>query len=48
MFLKVEDFAIDTASFYKEVCSKLEIPLIFKASYDKANRSSLIHLGDQE
>ena len=38
--LESRDFAYDAASFYKEVCNKLNIPLIFKASYDKANRSS--------
>ena len=38
--LESKDFAYDAASFYKEICSKLDIPLIFKASYDKANRSS--------
>ena len=38
--LESKNFAIDTASYYKEICSKLNIPLIFKASYDKANRSS--------
>lgn len=38
--LESKDFALETASYYKEVCMKLEIPLVFKASYDKANRSS--------
>ena len=38
--LESRDFAYDAASFYKEICNKLDIPLIFKASYDKANRSS--------
>ena len=38
--LESRDFAYDAASCYKEICNKLEIPLIFKASYDKANRSS--------
>ena len=38
--LENRDFALETASYYKEVCMKLEIPLVFKASYDKANRSS--------
>ena len=38
--LESRDFAYDAASFYKEICEKLDIPLIFKASYDKANRSS--------
>ena len=38
--LESESFAKETAEFYKKVCQKLSIPLIFKASYDKANRSS--------
>ena len=39
----LEDFdsALYTASYYKEVCKKLEINLVFKASYEKANRSSI-------
>ncbi len=39
--LESRDFAIETAGIYKEICSKLSIPLVFKASYDKANRSSI-------
>lgn len=39
--LESNDFAIDVAGTYKQVCNKLKIPLIFKASYDKANRSSI-------
>lgn len=31
---------IDVAGQLKEVCSRLGLPYIFKASYDKANRSS--------
>ena len=38
--LESESFAKETAEFYKKVCQKLRIPFIFKASYDKANRSS--------
>ena len=38
--LESKEFALETASFYKETCSKINIPLVFKASYDKANRSS--------
>ena len=33
--------AVDVAGVYQEVCQKLGIPLVFKASYDKANRSSV-------
>ncbi|MCC7005592.1 MAG: 3-deoxy-8-phosphooctulonate synthase [Ottowia sp.] len=32
--------AIDTAGTLKEMCLQLNIPFIFKSSYDKANRSS--------
>ena len=35
------DFALRCASHYKDVCTRLNIPLVFKASYDKANRSSI-------
>ena len=35
------DFALHCAGHYKKVCKRLGIPLIFKASYDKANRSSI-------
>ena len=35
------DFALHCASHYKTVCERLGIPLVFKASYDKANRSSI-------
>lgn len=39
--LESEQFAVDVAGVYQEVCQKLDIPLVFKASYDKANRSSI-------
>ena len=35
------DFALHCAAHYKTVCKQLNIPLVFKASYDKANRSSI-------
>ena len=35
------DFALRCSAHYKDVCGKLNIPLVFKASYDKANRSSI-------
>ena len=35
------DFALHCAGHYKDVCKRLNIPLVFKASYDKANRSSI-------
>jgi len=36
-----EELCLEVASFLKEVCAKLGIGYIFKASYDKANRTSL-------
>lgn len=35
------DFSLHCAAHYKDVCNRLNIPLVFKASYDKANRSSI-------
>ena len=35
------DFALRCSEHYKDVCERLNIPLVFKASYDKANRSSI-------
>ncbi len=35
-----EQMALDTAGALKEICSDLGIPLIYKSSFDKANRSS--------
>src|SRR2546421_1589584 len=35
-----EQLQIDTAGTLKEICARLDIPFIFKSSYDKANRSS--------
>jgi 2-dehydro-3-deoxyphosphooctonate aldolase (KDO 8-P synthase) len=34
------DLCIDVAGQMKEICARLGLPYIFKASYDKANRSS--------
>ena len=39
--LESRDFALEVAGRYKQICRKLNIPLVFKASYDKANRSSI-------
>ena len=39
--LEDEDFALHCAGHYQKVCLNLGIPLVFKASYDKANRSSI-------
>ena len=30
------DFALRCSAHYKDVCGRLNIPLVFKASYDKA------------
>ena len=35
-----EQLCLDVAGQMKEICAQLSIPYIFKASYDKANRSS--------
>lgn len=39
--IESEDKALFSAEFLKKLCDKLGIPLIFKSSYDKANRSSV-------
>ncbi|PKN38153.1 MAG: 3-deoxy-8-phosphooctulonate synthase [Deltaproteobacteria bacterium HGW-Deltaproteobacteria-2] len=39
--LENEKSAIDTARYLKRLTAKLDIPFIFKASYDKANRTSI-------
>jgi 2-dehydro-3-deoxyphosphooctonate aldolase (KDO 8-P synthase) len=39
--LESEALALEVAQHYKEVCARLDIPLVFKASFDKANRSSV-------
>ncbi len=39
--LESEDLALEIAGSYVEVCKKLGIPYVFKASFDKANRSSI-------
>jgi 2-dehydro-3-deoxyphosphooctonate aldolase (KDO 8-P synthase) len=36
-----QDITLQIAYYLKELSQKLDIPLIFKASYDKANRTSL-------
>ena len=35
-----EQLQIDTAGTLRDICARLEVPFIFKSSYDKANRSS--------
>lgn len=39
--LESRDLAMTIAEHYKEVTTKLGIPYVFKASFDKANRSSI-------
>ncbi len=38
--IESEELALNTASKLKDVCSALDVPFIFKSSFDKANRSS--------
>ena len=38
--IESEQLAIETAGALKEICARLEIPFIYKSSFDKANRSS--------
>jgi 2-dehydro-3-deoxyphosphooctonate aldolase (KDO 8-P synthase) len=38
--IESEQLAIDTAGELKDICARLEIPFIYKSSFDKANRSS--------
>ncbi len=39
--LESKDLAFEIAETYVDICKRLEIPYVFKASFDKANRSSL-------
>ncbi len=39
--IESEAFAIDTASRIKDICGRLDIPFVYKSSYDKANRTSV-------
>ena len=39
--LETKDLALKVAETFREVTSRLQIPYIFKASFDKANRSSM-------
>ncbi|MEM9314972.1 MAG: 3-deoxy-8-phosphooctulonate synthase, partial [Pseudomonadota bacterium] len=39
--LESRDFALEVATEYAAVCRDIGVPLVFKASYDKANRSSI-------
>lgn len=39
--IESEEMTLDVASELKDICSRLEIPLVFKSSFDKANRTSI-------
>jgi 2-dehydro-3-deoxyphosphooctonate aldolase (KDO 8-P synthase) len=39
--IESEALAIETAGYLKEICTELDIPFIYKSSFDKANRSSI-------
>lgn len=39
--LESEEVALETATSLKDICSRLGLPLVFKSSYDKANRTSV-------
>ena len=38
--IESEQLALDTAGQLKEICAELDIPFVYKSSFDKANRSS--------
>ena len=38
--IESRQLALDTAGALKDICARLEIPFIYKSSFDKANRSS--------
>ena len=38
--IESEQLAMDTAGQLQEICRQLDVPLIYKSSFDKANRSS--------
>ena len=39
--LESRELALESAAEYVRVCERLNIPYVFKASFDKANRSSI-------
>ena len=39
--LESEDFAWEMARAIRDICGRLGVPFLFKASYDKANRTSV-------
>lgn len=38
--IESRQLALDTAGMLKEITGKLDIPFVYKSSFDKANRSS--------
>ena len=45
--IESEDFTLKMAAEIAKVCDRLQIPFIFKASFDKANRTSVISFRGQ-
>lgn len=39
--IESEEFTVEMGHAIRDVCARLDMPYVFKASYDKANRSSL-------
>lgn len=39
--IETEDIMLHTAEFLKELCGRLQLPLVFKSSFTKANRSNI-------
>lgn len=39
--IESEELALSAAEFLKNLCEKLDMPLVYKSSFDKANRSSI-------
>ncbi len=39
--IEAREIVLETAKATKEICKKLELPFIFKSSFDKANRTSI-------
>lgn len=39
--IESETMALETAGYLKEICNQLNLPFIYKSSFDKANRSSI-------
>jgi 2-dehydro-3-deoxyphosphooctonate aldolase (KDO 8-P synthase) len=46
--IESEDFTLKMAEGIRKVCDRLQIPLIFKSSFDKANRTSIHSFRGQE